>query len=231
MEELRRLLLERGASVVGFADLGELPEGCRQGFRYGVVIGVALDRRIIASIEKGPNEEYVQLYHRMNALLDKLTKTGVEFLTGRGYRAVAQPATSRTASESEDLATVLPHKTVATRAGLGWIGKNALLVTKEFGTAVRLATILTDAPVEAGSPVNESQCGTCIECVKICPGQAPSGVNWKVGMSREEFFDARACRQTSRNRPDNAHLSRRLCGVCIPACPHTRRYLKNLGAF
>ena len=43
--------------------------------------------------------------------------------------------------------TVMPHKTVAVHAGLGWIGKSALFVTEKYGSAVRLTSVLTDAPL------------------------------------------------------------------------------------
>ena len=47
--------------------------------------------------------------------------------------------------------TALPHKTIATRAGIGWIGKSALLVTAKYGSAIRLSSILTDTPIETAS--------------------------------------------------------------------------------
>lgn len=189
---------------------------------------MALEARIVADIQEAPTESYVQLYNSVNAQLNELAAAAVEFLVAKGFRAVAQPAT-RPITESDTLTTPLPHKTVATRAGLGWIGKNALLVTERFGTAVRLVSVLTDAPLAVGAPVDVSRCGDCTACVRICPGKAPTGVNWEAGMERARLFDAHACQQASRTLPSNAHLTRRICGRCIPACPHTRRYLKRAG--
>ena len=73
-------------------------------------------------------------------------------------------------------------------AGMGWIGKCALLITPEFGSAVRLTTILTDAPLTTAKPVTESACGECQECVDICPGAACTGHHWKQGLRREDFW-------------------------------------------
>jgi len=53
------------------------------------------------------------------------------------------------------------NATVANRAGLGWIGHSAILVTPAFGKAVRLASVLTDAPFICAEPVLESRCGRC----------------------------------------------------------------------
>ena len=71
-------------------------------------------------------------------------------LLENGYQSYAN--TTKAVKQDDNWCTPLPHKTVATRTGLGWIGKNCLLVTKEYGSAVRLSSLLTDAPLPAGTP-------------------------------------------------------------------------------
>lgn len=120
----------------------------------------------------------------------------------------------------------MPHKTVAVRAGLGWIGKCALLVTKQFGSAVRLTSVLTNAPLECDEPVEQSFCGDCSECVKSCPGGAVSGKLWAPGMDREELFSPLLCRKKARELAAQAiNKEITLCGKCIECCPHTKKYL------
>ncbi len=119
------------------------------------------------------------------------------------------------------------HKTVATRAGLGWIGKNALLITREYGSAVRLASVLTDAPLPVGKPVNHSSCGDCANCVGVCPGGAIKGINWQLGMYRDEFYDAQRCRETALAQAGKVGIDRTVCGMCIAVCPWTRRYIEQ----
>jgi epoxyqueuosine reductase QueG len=122
----------------------------------------------------------------------------------------------------------LPHKTVASRAGIGWIGKCALLVTARYGSMIRLSSILTNAPFDGSEPIDESKCGGCGACVFACPAGAVSGELWRAGVEREVFFDAVKCRKTAKERAalgfgGNATI----CGKCIEVCPYTRSYLNE----
>jgi epoxyqueuosine reductase len=123
--------------------------------------------------------------------------------------------------------TPLPHKTAATQAGLGWIGKNALLVTREYGSAVRITTVLTDAELTTGKAIDRSECGQCNACVAVCPCHAPAGKNWHVGLHRDEFYDVFACRKTTLELARKAGINYSICGICIYACPWTQKYLKK----
>ncbi len=62
----------------------------------------------------------------------------------------------------------LNEKVWAQRAGLGWIGKNSLLLTREFGSWVFLGVLLTTVPLTADPPTT-AHCGTCQRCVLACP--------------------------------------------------------------
>lgn len=117
---------------------------------------------------------------------------------------------------------------MATRAGLGWIGKNCLLVTKKYGSAVRLSSLLTNAPLPADVPVNESQCGGCAVCVKSCPARALKGVLWSTGTKREELFRKEDCKKMQIQRMKQATgIETDLCGLCFAVCPYTQQYLRE----
>jgi len=228
-DELSTFLKSQGADLIGFADLREIPPGVRDNFPFGLSVAVALDPQIISGIEDGPNLPYFEEYKRANHLLGTLGNGAARFLEQRGYKAGSFAATNA-GIDPQILSTRLPHKTVATRAGLGWIGKCALLVTREFGSAIRLTTVLTDADFITGESVNISQCGDCTSCADICPGHAVSGRDWQVGMPRESLYDVVACRETA----DDFEKSRKvvhdsICGMCIAACPWTKSYLKRAG--
>ena len=222
--ELETLLREGGADLVGFADLKDVPEA---GMPFGVSVAIRLPTDIVRSIADGPNLPYYETYHDINARLDKIVTAGAEYLKSLGYQATAQ--TTKAVVKLNENATLLPHKTVATRAGLGWIGTNALLVTREFGPALRFSSILTDAPLEAAKPVDESSCGDCGECVRHCPAGAIKGDKWQVGLSRERLVDVGACSQTMEMLcQERFGIEATICGKCIEVCPFTRRYLQVL---
>ncbi|MBD3306109.1 epoxyqueuosine reductase [candidate division KSB3 bacterium] len=225
-EDLRTSLISQGAACVGYADLADVPPDARQGYPCGVSIAVALNPAIIAGITEGPTLVYEEEYNRVNRRLDALAKSCTAFLQQQGFEAVSAVATVKSLNET-NLFSALPHKTVATRAGLGWVGKCALLVTKAFGSAVRLTTVLTDANLGSVEAVDESSCGTCRACVDVCPVKAPKGHEWQAGMPREAFFDAVACYRQTMLWISERRLTHHICGMCIVACPWTQEYLKN----
>ncbi len=128
---------------MGFADLRSVPEA---GLPYGVAVAIKLPREIVRSIASGPNLPYYETYHAINARLDQIVSSGAERLARLGYHAFAQ--TTKSVVSLSDNRTPLPHKTVATRAGFGWIGRCALLVTEEYGSALRISSLTTDAPLD-----------------------------------------------------------------------------------
>ena len=177
--------------LIAYADLRPLPEDVRNGLPVGVCIGVALEPRIVAQIGSGPTMAYAAEYDRVNTLLQRLADDGAAFLQDRGFHAVALRATLPKLDPA-NLATPLPHKTVATLSGMGWIGKCALLVNETYGTAVRYISVLTDAPLPAGTPVTSCRCGSCTACVRWLPGRSTFGPG--MGTVAEARAVLRRCR-------------------------------------
>lgn len=236
--ELRNALLKEGASLVGFADLTPLSPESRQSLDYAVSIGVALNPAVIRRIGlNGPGHEYSYEKVRANGFLNYLGELTVELLQGRGYTAVSLGADQLNTVDQKTLSTQLPHKTVATRAGLGWIGKPALLVTEEYGSALRLNTVLTNAALEYGAPVEASKCGPeCEECAKACPAKAIKGNLWDLSKSKADALSGRshlveimACAKYYIGYSKKLGLEppRTVCGLCMAACPKTKRYLSK----
>lgn len=219
--------MEKGASLVGFADLTPLPASVRDSMRFAVSMAIALDALVIARIQDGPTKEYHAEYRRANALLWELAQSAAILIKDLGYQAIPKKPT-HAGIDPETQSTILPHKTVATRAGLGWIGKCALLVTEEYGSAIRITSVLTDAELETATPVDDSRCGDCTLCVEFCPGKAPTGKNWKADIPRDSFFDAFACAKAARERARaKIGIDDTICGICISACPWTEKYVKK----
>lgn len=224
--KLKEHLKSLGASLVGFADLRGVDTSSCNNMGFGVAFGIKIRSQIIKGITDGPTGEYYEEYNRLNSSLNDLAEECVKYIKGLGYNAIGQTTTYVTSDDN--LSTPIPHKTVATRAGLGWIGKNALLVTPEYGSAIRISSVITDMPLETDKPINESNCGTCTKCTEECPTQAIKGNLWSLGTNREELVDAFKCRKKARElSKQNFGVETSICGKCIEVCPFTNRYLKG----
>lgn len=222
---LRSLLNERGAARIGFADLAPVPEPLRRGFARAVSFGLAIPPAVVSGISEGPTAAYRAVYDAFNARLTDMGQEVAGLLTGRGWRCEARPGSGDI--DWQALRAPFSHKMAATLAGLGWIGKCALLVTPEFGSAVRWGTVLTDAPLDCGTPVTESRCGDCHACVDACPGHACSGTDWRQGTPRESFWDPQACVAGMKAVNVQRGTNFAICGLCIAACPFTRAYIRR----
>ncbi len=238
-QEMEQLLLENGASMVGVGKIANLysnvdlsgprtedsvtePIDIPQ-YPVGISIILAHPRDVIKNISAFPTMDYYDAYHRLNKKLDELALLCADYIKKQGYHSY--PQTTSSTKQYGIYRTVMPHKTVAVHAGLGWIGKSALFITEEFGSAIRLTSVLTDAPLEYNQQMIQSKCGSCMLCTKACPGEAISGQNWSPELDRDELFDAKACRNKAREISAKI-LDKQitLCGKCIEVCPYTRKY-------
>lgn len=206
---------------MGFANIKEIKD---IDMDFAISIAVKIPKEVIQGIKNGPTIEYYNQYKILNKKLDNIALFCEEYLKLIGYKAFAQ--TVERVKEFGNYRTILPHKTVATRAGLGWIGKNALLITKEYGSAIRITSIITNAPLECGEPIIESRCGQCLNCTISCPGKAILGKLWNVNLDRDEFFSPLDCRKAARKiAKERIDKEITLCGKCIEVCPYTKRYV------
>lgn len=221
---LKQYLLPVEDFICGFADLRGLIDEKFGDYTYGISIGKRLDARIVDKITSGPTLEYYSHYRAMNDELSRislrvsanLNKSGIPTLN------ISPSVTTGMLNTiyNETLRTDISHKMVATRAGLGWIGKTALFISKRFGPRLRLVTILTSYPLPlTGNPIKSSRCGNCNRCVEACPAKAASGQLWNTSIDRDQFFDAHRCRNQCKLFGDAFHQDIRICGICIAVCP------------
>jgi epoxyqueuosine reductase QueG len=218
-EKIRQRIIEWGANLVGFADLSEYVPAKINSLKNAVSIAVRLSDPIIDEVIQGPTLEYAYHHHVVSALLNEIALKTSNLIQSSGYKAFPVPVSQTT--DRAMLSAAIPHKTAATRAGLGWVGKNSLLVTPEFGPRVRLVTVLSDYPFEWDSPVEESRCNTCNECVGICPLKAINGKNWRIGMGRGDLLDAELCSLLIEE--NRKFFDAPICGRCLSICPVGRR--------
>lgn len=133
----------------------------------------------------------------------------------RGFKAFAQSDGNIINGYFEEATrtSVLPHKKIAILSGVGWIGKNNLFVTEEYGCALCIGTVLTNAPL----PIENSQiiipkCAGCTVCKDICPSNVIHGTTWEPGMNRDLIVDVYHCE---------------CCLKCLVHCPWTQKYMES----
>ncbi|MHB9095473.1 MAG: 4Fe-4S double cluster binding domain-containing protein [Eubacteriales bacterium] len=213
-----------GATLVG---VGDVREGLVREFRHlPVAISLAIAHPPVKEciVTKDFVAAYTNQFPVIDARLENIQKRMISFLRSVGWKAFEIPPDS----DKQDprfvarLFHLFPHKTAATCSGLGWVGKNGLLVTKEYGARLSWATVLTDAPLKVSTdPYLEGQCNSCNRCVGVCPAKAISSEEWVRGSIGQTKIKAKACaRQLKKNYET---VGSYICGLCITACPLSRR--------
>lgn len=215
LKELANLL---GADLVGFCKLPTPPVAELPSHVYAVSIGVKLTDSILKTIENAPSFVYFQHYRTANTLLDQIAFRLSREIEKVGYNALPVAA-SQSLGKNNPYRGVLPHKTAAVLSGLGFVGKSGLFLSTEYGSKVRLATVLTDLPVTSEIPVIENGCGDCKLCQQACPAGAIYGT--LPTMDGERNFDAEKCSNYMKTHFQDIGRGS-VCGVCIKVCPKNK---------
>lgn len=209
--ELKNLVLNEGMAVFGAGDISGIrehiliPNNLAERFSTGLSFGYRLSQGVLDSLTGAPNQLYYFHYQRVNQLLDQTALKLTSLIQKNGFQALPIPA-SQVTDWVNQLGTV-NHREVARLAGLGWYGRNNLLVNPEYGSQVRYATVLTDMPIKLDKPVTEN-CGSCKTCVTLCPAKA-------IG---EDKFELSLCREKLKDFVKTEKIGQMICGVCVQAC-------------
>ena len=220
-QELKNILKGNGATLVGFSDLGENASSEFPHLRYAVTIVRRLSDTVVETINGKPTIMYFHHYRTTNTNLDLLALDAVDFIESQGYSALPIAASQSTNTDKDAYRGVFSHKTAAVLAGLGFIGKNALFITPEYGSKIRLATVLTDMPLSPEFPVMTRGCGSCEICKNACPAKAITGNNYVYGNARDTILDARRCSEHMKTYKDIGRGA--VCGICMRVCPYNQR--------
>lgn len=250
---------EMGADLAGIAPVDRF-EGAPGGHRpqdllTGARSVVALVKRIPLSIvKKIPGPYYERFgYVDLNAQLRELAYKVALFLEDQGYEAFpVDPSVEERArdvqvlqKEPEPKVKILgdfSHRHAIVEAGLGEIGAGSMVVVPKFGPRVRLASVITTAPLEPGPrPASEGPFSICkpeacgLQCARRCPAKALPGDgtvdHFKCRHYRDptlytlEYFEQMAGAGKMRRPPSSQgggqtrQAGGLTCGICIKACP------------
>jgi len=213
-EELRK----QGAAIFRTADINSLPAEKRKGYPRALVIGIPLSQAYLMALIDGIEPECHE-FGEQEHHVQEVAEWAAQWLQDQEWQALAMTDDNCFEGGFFDESaggSILPHKTIAGLAGLGWIGRNALMVTPEYGCAFCMCTVLTDAPLQT-EPVNlvASQCGDCMACIEACPEHALTGNDWSQETNRDALLDINHCT---------------CCLQCLIRCPWTMLYAQKAGS-
>jgi epoxyqueuosine reductase len=213
-ELLRGEALGSGAALFGVAKINSERESFHEeitrgtsGLKYAISMGAVLSLPVLETIIDRPTHIYKTHYRHTNMFLDNLATRISSRITTLGFEAL--PIAASYIVDWKKQTSHLSHKRIAQLAGLGWLGRNNLLVNPRFGSAIRLVTVLTDIPLNPGPP-RRRDCGECRACLEVCP----------VGAIKErpEEFDHMACFEQLRKFSQEANFGQHICGLCVKVC-------------
>jgi len=215
---LKTLAFSLGADDIGFCRIPAPTVLQNSDLTHAISIVVKLSDSVLKTIENAPSFVYFQHYRTANALLDQIAFRLAREIEKKGFSAMPIAA-SQSLGKDNPYRGVIPHKTVAVLSGLGFVGKSGLFLSKDYGSKIRLATILTNAPFESELPVIENGCGNCEICKNACPAGAIYGEKPKTNGERN--FDAEKCSKYMKEHFQDIGRGS-VCGVCIKVCPKNK---------
>jgi epoxyqueuosine reductase len=215
---LKEFCEDKGADLFGIADISGikkdfvLSKGLIEKFDKAICLGVRLSETILSELQSIPTKLYFHHYKMVNASLDQLAFEAFRYIQKKDYLALPIPVSQ--VVDWKNLTAHLSHRQVGELAGLGWIGRNNLLVNKELGSMFRLVSILTDMPLKIDKPVKFG-CGECRLCIQVCPAKA-------IGDDAQSF-DRNKCFKKLKEFHDQHLVDQYICGVCVNACRGKKR--------
>ena len=228
-EEIIHCLHDRGADIVGVASPktwwheGVVPESYRPDSLWPpaksvIVIGIQM---LLPVIETTPSTQHMELYRTCNSMLDNMAFELTLWLNRRGH---ASTFFSRDGYANIDIlikkpAAAFSHNFAAQYAGLGNVGVNHTILTRQFGPRVRFVSVFTEAELIPDQMLKKRLCIRCGACVDLCPVNAFTISKDELLTKREVVvadYDKLACAKRHKLLRNKGCYP---CGICIKVCP------------
>jgi epoxyqueuosine reductase QueG len=177
-------------------------EDVQSNYRYAICIGAPMDREEMLHV---PHERAGVEVQRVYGAVASTAVDLAEYIRSQGWPAAAY---------GDPRSTELLQIPLAIRAGLGELGKHGSLICEEYGSNVRLSTVLTDIPMAVDEPVDiavDDLCFGCRRCTIDCPPQAIADQKQWVRGENRWYVDFDKCAP---------YFSSTFgCAICIEVCP------------
>ena len=159
--------------------------------------------------------EYAKEYNRINQVLNRMSESIASRFKGIPLKATIGGIIGDIDHVHEYFPMVISHRVVAENSGVGWRGKNQLVIHEKFSCAIRFASVIVSMPILNGEKM-ESKCGECTACEDACG----------YIRFREKLPDYREnCRRYMLFLKTKG-IEKDICGKCIKACYRSSKFRK-----
>lgn len=160
-EKIQQIFASAPEVIYGYTDISY--STFSKDYKSALVFAVPYDRRFTLDnyTETGFEESILNAKTKLEEILKNIECA----LREENIKYYIPPVAQQS---EEELVAVFSFKYAAVNAGLGWIGKNDVLITEKYGPRVRLSAVLIDYPFQYGKKITESKY-SCGLCMVICP--------------------------------------------------------------
>lgn len=211
-EKIRQLFAGYPSCIYGFTSISYsvYASQYKSAFVFAVPYGEQL------TMENYTEERFERGIQTAKIILEEILEHIEEILREHNVKYHIPPVAQ---NDERELAAPFSFKYAAVHAGLGWIGKNDVVITKKYGPRVRLSAILIDEQFTYGERITKSNCpDSCKKCVEICPYHALHDVKWDIDTLRNDIIDYQLC-NLKRSLYIEKYGRKNACGLCMAVCP------------
>lgn len=209
---IRRLFAEYPEVIYGFTDIAYSTYA--EAYKSALVFAAPYGEQL--TMENYSEEKFEKGIQDARKTVEAVITQLKKILDAQGIKYFIPPVAQ---TSEKTLAAPFSFKFAAVNAGLGWIGKNDVVITLKYGPRIRLSAVLIDSSFVYDERITVSNCPeNCRKCVDACPHRALHDVRWNISSLRNDIIDYRLCNE-KRSLYIKTHGRKHACGLCMAACP------------